>query len=118
VEDAVKRLNELTIDQKRIRKQLHYTRRLLKKEKDSCFIKEDDECLQNLMTDAAQYVTDNKNVSVATLLCAVLEENRKELSPNERNEREISRETVAECKKLAEELVIHVESSEKTPKNY
>jgi hypothetical protein len=47
-EDAVKQLKELTIDQIRLRQQLCSTRRLLEKEKDSCFVEEDDECLQRV----------------------------------------------------------------------
>jgi hypothetical protein len=69
------------------------------------------------MTDAAQYVTDNENTSVTTLLCIILQENRKKLSPKEKNEMEIAPETVAECKKLAEELVMDIKNYAKKSTN-
>jgi len=65
-------------------------RRLLEKEKRSCFEEEDEECPQNLMMDAAQRVTNNKNVSVNTLPHFILEEDLKERSASERNEKEIA----------------------------
>jgi hypothetical protein len=72
-EDAVKRLEELTLENSRLKQQLGYTRRLLEKQTDSLHVEEDDECLQNLVTDAAKCVGDNENASVKTLLHFVLQ---------------------------------------------
>jgi hypothetical protein len=80
---------------------------LLEKEKDLCFVEEDD-CLQNLLTNAVQHVLDNKKTSLKSLLHIVLEEQKKELSPNEMNEKAIAPETVAQCKTLAEESVTDI----------
>jgi hypothetical protein len=105
--DAVKRLKKVTKEKKRLTDKLVCATRLLEKEKDSCFVEEDDG-LQNLFTDAAQHVMDNEKTVVNTLLQIILQEHKKELSPNERNEKVIAPETVAECNKLAEELVTDI----------
>lgn len=71
-----------------------------KKNDSSCFVEEDDEDLQNLKTNATQHVVHNENTFVNTLLCFILEEYLNELSLDERNEKDIVPETIANCKKL------------------
>ena len=57
-------------------------------------------------------------MSVNTLLHFILyKEHLKELSPDERNENEIAPETVANCKKLAQEFVTDIKNCAKKAAN-
>ena len=70
----------------------------------------DDECLKNILSDASQYVADKESTSVDTLLKLILEKRLKEITQDETDKKEIAPETIANCKKLTQELVTDIKN--------